>query len=73
MPKTFLVDGFVGGSWRLIRSRRIYALEVSPWEPIAREDRIALAEEGMRLLAFIAAGAEDDVRVCVRFADEQRR
>jgi hypothetical protein len=73
MPKTFLVDGFVGGTWRLIRSRRIYALEITPWEPIAREDRIALAEEGMRLLAFIAAGAEDDVRVCVRFADEQRR
>jgi hypothetical protein len=24
----------------------------------------------MRLLAFIAAGDEDDVRVCVRFADE---
>jgi hypothetical protein len=73
MPKTFLVDGFVGGTWRLIRSRRIYALEITPWDPIAREDRIALAEEGIRLLAFIAAGAEDDVRVCVRFADEDRQ
>jgi hypothetical protein len=70
MPKTFLVDGFVGGTWRLIRGRGIYALEITPWEPIARDDRIALAEEGMRLLAFIAAGDEDDVRVCVRFADE---
>jgi hypothetical protein len=71
-PKTFLVDGFVGGTWRLIRARGIYALEISPWDAIAREDRIALAEEGMRLLTFVAAGAEDDVRVCVRFADEQR-
>jgi hypothetical protein len=73
MPKTFLVDGFVSGTWRVIRGRRIHALEISPWAPIARHDRIALAEEGIRLLTFIAAGAEDDdMRVCVRFADEQR-
>ena len=71
MPKTFLVDGFVGGTWRLIRGRGIHALEISPWGVIAREDRIALAEEGIRLLTFIA-GDEDDVRVSVRFADEQR-
>jgi hypothetical protein len=71
MPKTFLVDGFVGGTWRLIRGRGIHALEISPWVEIAREDRIALAEEGIRLLTFIA-GDEDDMRVCVRFADEQR-
>ena len=71
MPKTFLVDGFVGGTWRLIRGRGIHALEISPWGVIAREDRIALAEEGIRLLTFIA-GDQDDMRVCVRFADEQR-
>jgi hypothetical protein len=71
MPKTFLVDGFVGGTWRPIRGRGIHALEISPWGAIAREDRIALAEEGIRLLTFIA-GDQDDMRVCVRFADEQR-
>jgi Winged helix DNA-binding domain len=71
MPKTFLVDGFVAGTWRLIRGRGIHALEISPWEPIAREDRIALAEEGIRLLTFIASDADDDdMRVCVRFADD---
>jgi hypothetical protein len=73
MPKTFLVDGFVAGTWRLIRGRGIHALEISPWAPMAREDRIALAEEGIRLLTFIAGDADDDdMRVCVRFADEDR-
>jgi hypothetical protein len=69
-PKTFLIDGFVRGSWRLIRGRGIMTLDVTPFEPIEREDRIALAEEGMRLLTFLAADAPDDVRVSVRFGAE---
>jgi hypothetical protein len=39
---------------------------------MAREDRIAVAEEGIRLLTFIAGDADEDTRVCVRFADEDR-
>jgi hypothetical protein len=66
-PKTFLVDGFVRGSWRIIRGRGIVTLEITPFAQIARDDRIELAEEGMRLLAFLTAGAGDDVRVSVRF------
>ncbi len=66
-PKTFLVDGFVGGTWRLIRGRDILAIEASPFSPLARDDRIALAEEGMRLLGFLAADADDKLRVSVRF------
>ena len=65
-PKTFLVDGFVQGTWRLIRGRGLITIEVAPFGPIAGEDRIALAEEGMRLLSFIA-GDEEDMRVSVRF------
>jgi Winged helix DNA-binding domain len=64
-PKTFLIDGFVRGSWRLIRGRSIVTLEIAPSGPIARDDRAALAEEGMRLLTFLVG--EDDVRVSVRF------
>jgi hypothetical protein len=70
LPKTFLVDGFVGGSWRLIRGRSIVTLEITPLRPIARSDRVALAEEGMRLLAFMSADAGDDVRVSVRFVED---
>ncbi len=71
-PKTFLVDGFVRGTWRLIRTRAIITLEITPFHRIGREHRVALAEEGMGLLTFIAAGAVDDVRVGVRFVAEER-
>jgi hypothetical protein len=68
LPKTFLVDGFIAGTWRLIRGREIVTLEITPFATICREDRVALAEEAMALLAFITAAAADDVRVNVRFA-----
>ncbi|MEA2131105.1 MAG: hypothetical protein QOJ85_3996 [Solirubrobacteraceae bacterium] len=71
MPKTFLVDGFVAGTWRLIRSRHLTALEVTPFEPLERDDRVALAEEGLRLLGFLVAGVEEDVRVSVRFVEQE--
>ncbi len=67
-PKTFLIDGFVHGSWRIIRGRSILTLEITPFAEMSRTARIALAEEGMRLLTFLAADADDDMRVSVRFA-----
>jgi hypothetical protein len=73
LPKTFLVDGFIAGVWRLIRSRRIVTLEITPFAPISREDRVALAEESMRLLVFLTAPADDDLRVTVRFAEPDER
>ncbi len=66
-PKTFLIDGFVRGAWRIIRGRSLVALEISPFVPMARDDRCALAEEGMRLLSFLTADGGDEVRVGVRF------
>jgi hypothetical protein len=72
MPKTFLVDGFVAGTWRLIRGRRIVSAELTPFGCLARADRAALAEEAIRLLGFIVAGAEDDVRINVRFVEDDR-
>jgi hypothetical protein len=63
--KTFLVDGFVRGTWKVIHGSRTDTLVISPIAPIGREDRLALAEEGAQLLAF-AAGS-DDVKISVRF------
>jgi hypothetical protein len=65
--KTFLVDGFVGGTWKVIHGSRTDTLVISPLGPITREDRLALAEEGAKLLTF-AAGSED-IRISVRFRD----
>ena len=67
LPKTFLVDGFVAGTWRLIRGRSVITLEIAPFSEITRCDRVALAEEAMRLLGFLAGEADEDMRVSVRF------
>jgi Winged helix DNA-binding domain len=59
-----LVDGFVNGAWRLTRDREAATLIVRPLAPLSTQDRAALAEEGERLLGFLAADAESrDVRV----------
>jgi hypothetical protein len=66
--KTFLVDGFVRGTWKVIRAPKVSTLVISPIAPISREDRLAVAEEGAQLLAFSAG--DDDIRICVRFREE---
>lgn len=71
-PRTFLLDGFIAGTWRLIRGRRVATLEIAPFDAIEREERIALAEEGMRLLTFLTTSVEPDVRIHVRFAANDR-
>lgn len=59
----FLVDGFARGTWRIARERGAATLVVTPFASVAPADRDALADEGMRLLAFTAAAAErHDVR-----------
>src|SRR5215212_4233912 len=63
VPATFLVDGFVRGTWNTEGSRGRTALEIKPFEPLTREDRDALAEEGERLIRFTGAEAYE-----IRFA-----
>jgi hypothetical protein len=58
VPAAVLVDGFVGGTWKTERTRGKAALVIEPFEPLARKDRDALAEEGERLIRFTGAGAE---------------
>jgi Winged helix DNA-binding domain len=55
VPAAFLVDGFVQGTWKTERSRGRATLEIKPFEPLAKEDRDALAEEGERLIRFTGA------------------
>ena len=52
-----LVDGFVNGAWRLARDGKTATLTVRPLAPLSAQDRAALAEEGERLLGFLAADA----------------
>ncbi len=64
--KTFLVDGFVRGTWKVVRGPKVTTLVISPLAPVAGVDRLALAEEGAALLAF-ELGEDSDARVSVRF------
>lgn len=64
MPATFLVDGFVGGSWRIERARSSAALVLTAFEPLSRKAKGELTAEGTDLLRF----AESDARTAeVRF------
>jgi hypothetical protein len=51
---TFLLDGFVSGTWSIARSKESARLTISSFAPIKRGDRKALAEEGEQLLSFAA-------------------
>ncbi len=69
VPATFLVDGFVRGTWKSERTRGRAALEIKPFDPLAKEDRDAMAEEGERLIRFTGEGAE---AFEIRFAKPSR-
>lgn len=60
VPASVLVDGFVRGTWKTERSRGRANLEITPFEPLTKEDRDTLAGEGERLIRFVAEpdGAE---------------
>lgn len=58
---TVLVDGFVGGLWKIARERGAATLHVTPFAPLALPARAALTEEGARLLAFAAPGEQHDI------------
>ena len=51
---TFLLDGFVRGAWKVDKNRKRATLVVEPFEPLSRQERDALSEEGERLVRFVA-------------------
>ena len=55
-----LVDGFVAGVWRLARDRKAAALTVRLFDTLTGQDQSEVAEEGERLLAFLAPEAEPE-------------
>jgi len=60
---TFLVDGFVRGTWRIDQDRDRAVLLLDPLEPLSMQERLELGEEGARLLTFAAADADThDIR-----------
>ena len=61
---TLLVDGFVQATWMIKRMRDMTTLAIEPLRKLTSAERIAVAEEGERLLAFVAGDApRRDVRI----------
>ena len=65
VPATFLVDGFVAGSWKIERARSSAALVLTAFTPLSRKAKADLTAEGAALLRF----AESDAKTAeVRFS-----
>ncbi len=62
-----LVDGFLGGMWRITRERGGARLVVECSGSWSQEDGRAAADEGARMLAFVAGDAgSHDVQIVIR-------
>jgi hypothetical protein len=57
VAQTFLVDGFVAGTWEVERRGKSATLKLSPFGRLARDVRDELTQEGERLLRFFAPDA----------------
>jgi len=57
-PSTFLIDGFIRGTWKINWNRTTATLLINPLDPLPNPDRSALAEEGAQLLKFAAPDAQ---------------
>lgn len=65
-----LVDGSVRATWKITQDRLTTTLVVEPFERLSKKGTAALTEEGARLLAFTALGADTDH---VRFVASEPR
>ena len=67
MMRGVLLDGFACGTWKTERDRGKATLVIQPFERLSKEGRDALAEEGERLIRFMAEPEGTEVFE-VRFA-----
>jgi hypothetical protein len=52
-----LIDGFVGATWTVKRNPKTATLRIAFLDRLPKRERVAVEDEGVRLLAFIAADA----------------
>ncbi|MDF3041380.1 MAG: hypothetical protein K0Q71_4086, partial [Thermomicrobiales bacterium] len=63
IPATFLVDGWVAGTWRVERKKHAATLAITPFAALPKSVAAALAEEGDALLRFLEDEADTfDIR-----------
>jgi hypothetical protein len=54
---TFLVDGFVAGTWDVTRSKRSATLMMSPFQPVSRAVKQEITQEAEQLIRFLSPDA----------------
>ncbi|HYN09285.1 MAG TPA: winged helix DNA-binding domain-containing protein [Vicinamibacterales bacterium] len=57
VPGTFLVDGFVAGTWKVERKPRVATLTLALFQPLTRRSVTPLEQEGQALLDFLEPDA----------------
>jgi hypothetical protein len=62
---TFLVDGFVAGTWRVDRTKKEALLSLRPFGKIAKRVSTDLEDEGASLLRFLEPDAAHGVRFAI--------
>jgi hypothetical protein len=61
---TFLLDGFIAGTWKLRKERAAAVLAIAPFTRLSGKEAASLLAEGKALLEFAAAEARSrDVRI----------
>ena len=60
---TFLVDGFVAGTWTAVRGATRVRLELVTWSERGSPERAALEREGLSLLALLAPELPGEISV----------
>ena len=63
VPGTVLIDGFVGGIWRLATTRSRATLGVELWDAQSRRHRDEVGHHAERLLGFAAPGQPHQVTI----------
>ncbi|KKO54094.1 winged helix DNA-binding domain-containing protein [Paenibacillus sp. DMB20] len=65
---TFLIDGFVSGTWKIVRERKKAVLCLETFKRLTPRELNDLTAEGLQLLHF-AAGDEDDKDIAFTLAE----
>ena len=61
---TVLIDGFVAATWTTERVKQTARLDISPFEPVSKQSRAQLTEEGEHLVRFAEPDATSfEVRI----------
>jgi hypothetical protein len=67
MKATVLLDGFVYGTWKIVRQRSTAVLVIEPFGKLSGREQNSLSEEGIKLLQFAATEATEHE---IQFAGE---